>query len=69
MTKILLVVPWSHASYESKKRKIYPGKLYNNRKEILIKYWDSKSSLGLHTSDDYPSLKNYEISEGNIKCE
>ena len=38
-------------------------------KKILRKYWDRKKSLGLHTSDDYPKLTNYDISEENIKCE
>ena len=38
-------------------------------REILRKYWDRKMSLGINSSGDYPDLKNYDISEGNIKCE
>ena len=38
-------------------------------KELLIKDWDRKRELGLHSSDDYPEWTNYDISEGNIKCE
>ena len=37
-------------------------------KEILRKYWDMKRSLGLHSSYDYPGLKNYDISEEKNTC-
>ena len=28
-----------------------------------------KDVVGLHSSDDYPELKSYDISQENIKCE
>ena len=45
------------------------GNLYNQMKEILIKDWNSKRFLGLHSSEDIPDLTNYDISENSIKCE
>ena len=54
---------------KSRKGKYIPDNLYINIKEILRKDWDRKRVLGIHLSDDYPELTDYEISEGNIKCE
>ena len=48
----------------------YIPEIFNTHmREILRKYWDRKMSLGINSSGDYPDLKNYDISEGNIKCE
>ena len=54
---------------KSRKDKYIPDNLYNNIKEILRKDWDRKRMLGIHLSGDYPELTDYDISEGNIKCE
>ena len=52
-----------------RKGKYIPGNLYNQTKEILIKYWNMKRLLVLHSSGYIPDLANYEISESIIKCE
>ena len=54
---------------KARKGKYISETLYNNMKKILRKDWYRKRLLGLHSSDDYPELNIYEISESNIKCE
>ena len=54
---------------KERKGKYTTGKLYNQRKEILITYWNRKRFLGLHSSENIPALMNYHISQSKIKCE
>ena len=65
----MIVFSWSIESNEIKKEKYTPEKLYTHMKEILRKCWDRRVLLGIHSGDDYPELNNYDISQGNIKCE
>ena len=53
---------------KERKDKYIPENLYKHMKGTLIKYWNRKIILGLHSSDHYPELTTYDISEGNIKC-
>ena len=62
----MFVLSWLFASI---KGKYIPEYFYAHMKEIFKKVWYRKRSLGLHSSFDYPELTNYDISEGNIKCE
>ena len=54
---------------KSRKSKYIPEKLYNQIKEIFIKYWNMKRLLGLHSSEDIPDFTHYYISESNTKRE
>ena len=40
---------------KSRKGKYTPGNVYNQMKELFIKYWKENRSLGLYSSGDIPS--------------
>ena len=42
--------------------KYISGNLYNKMEEILIKDWNRKRLLVLHSSKDIPDLNHYDIS-------
>ena len=54
---------------KAREGKHVPRTYYNQMKETLIKYWNRKFLLGLHSSKNIPDFTDYEISESNIKCE
>ena len=47
---------------KSRNGKYIPRNLYNQMTEILLKHWNSKRFLGLHSSEDILYLTNYDIS-------
>ena len=51
------------------KDKYLPGNLYNRIKDILMKHWNRKKLLGIHSSGYITNLDNDDISDSNIKRE
>ena len=46
-----------------------PGKVYNTMKEKFMNKWESKSVLGLNSSEEIPNFTNHDISEINLRCD
>ena len=38
-------------------------------KETFINFWESKSVLGLNSSEEIPNFTNHDISESNMRCD